>query len=582
MKARTLQRVAAAMMLSLVGASEASAQERTGAEAERIGGVPRETAREIIGVWNAPATRRVRGGFSLAAGDTVRGDVAILGGQSRIGGVVLGQLVAINGDVRLDATSRIDRGLTIVGGELEYDADRPAVGGDVRVWSARIRYREEADTLILEERDLFARFRRQDDDANGTHSDLFLTTGKTYNRVEGLPIYVGPRLRARNGDTRVTAELFGIFRTGDRLVWERENLGHAVRMEVRQGRRGGFLVGGRLYNEVDAVEHWQLRSGEVGLASFLFSRDYRDYWNRHGGTAYAGLFARRGTELRASYGEERWSSRRERDVPSLIDNDVPWRVNPLMDEGVMRLLTISGDLDTRNDRDDPRSGWLLHGEFERGQGTLDRVGLTTPDIRAQGPGDIQYSRIFADVRRYNRLGPAAQLNLRVVAGGWLSGDPLPLQRRFSVSGVDALPGFDFRRVRNDADVGTCATGGDAAYAALGRPAQCERMVLLQAEWKGDFRINPFGREDRFGDRRYVTDRLSADGTWVIFTNSGRGWLLGDRGGLREGTGRVPDIGTWRTDLGGGFDFGGFGVYVAQSVSESGLKPTFFVRLGHRF
>jgi hypothetical protein len=380
----------------------------------------------------------------------------------------------------------------------------------------------------------------------------------------------------------VTAELFGIFRTGDRLVWERENLGHAVRLDVRQGRRGGFLVGGRLYDEVDAVENWQLRNGEVGLASFLFSRDYRDYWNRHGGNAYVGLFARRGTELRASYGEERWSSRRERDVPSLIDNNVPWRVNPLMDEGVMKLLTISGDLDTRNDRDDPKSGWLLHGDFESGRGILDRVGLTTPDVRAQGTGDIQYSRVFADLRRYNRLGPGAQLNLRVVAGGWLSGDPLPLQRRFSVSGVDALPGFDFRRVMNDADVGTCATGGEAAYAALGRPAQCERMVLLQAEWKGDFRVNPFGREDRFGDRRYVTDRLSADGSWVVFANSGRGWLLGNRGDLSVGTGRVPDIGTWRTDLGGGFDFGGFGVYVAQSVSESGLKPNFFVRLGHRF
>ena len=574
--------LAAVLALPCFGVAKIGAQERTRDDTERVGGVPRETAREIIGVWNAPASRRVRGSFSLAAGDTVRGDVAILGGQSRIAGVVLGQVVAINGDVRLASTSRIDRGLTIVGGELEYDADRPAVGGDVRIWSARIRYREEGDTLVLEERDLFARFRRQSDNANGTFSDLLMTTGHTYNRVEGLPIYVGPRLRARNGDTRVTAELFGIFRTGDRLVWERENLGHAVKLEMRQGRRGGFLLGGRLYDEVDGVEGWQLTKGEVGLASFLFTRDYRDYWQRHGAGAYAGLFARRGSELRVSFGEERWSSRRARDVPSLIDNRVPWRVNPRMDEGVMKLLTVTGELDTRNDRDDPKSGWLLHGEFENGNGRLDGVGPTTPNVRAQGTGNIEYSRLFADFRRYNRLGPGAQLNLRAVAGGWLSGDPLPLQRRFSVSGVDALPGFDFRRVLDDADVGTCATGGDAAYAALGRPAQCERMVLLQAEWKGDFRINPFGREDRFGDRRYFTDRLSADGSWVVFANSGRGWLLGDRGDLRVGTGRVPDIGTWRTDLGGGFDFGDFGVYVAQSVSESGLRPNVFVRLGHRF
>lgn len=581
---RTALRVASALLVMMCGgAAAAGAQDRE--EMERVGGVPRETARAIIAVWNAPGTRRVRGDFELAAGDTVRGDVAILGGSSRIAGAVLGQLVAINGDVRLATTGRVDRDLTVVGGEFEYDADRPSVGGDIRVWSARIRYHEEADTLVADDRDPFSRFGRfgRDDDGS-TRSDFLVTSAHTYNRVEGLPMYVGPRLRTRTGDTRFTAEVFGIFRTGDRLVWERANLGHAVRVEMRQGRRGGFGIGGRLFDEVDAVEQWQLGKGEVGLASFLFTRDYRDYWQRHGGQAYVTLFARRGTELRAAYGEERWTSRAARDLPSLIDNDVPWRLNPLFDEGVMKLFTVTGALDTRNNRDDPRSGWLLHGEFERGNGSLDAVAPTTPDVRSQSTGTpVTYSRIFADFRRYNRLGPGAQLNLRAVAGGWLSGDPLPLQRRFSVSGVDALPGFDFRRMIGDkADVGTCATGSDAEFAALGRPAQCERMVLLQAEWKGSFRVNLFGREDKFGDRRYTTDRFSADGNWVVFANSGRGWLLGDRGDLRIGSGRVPETGTWRTDLGGGFDFGGFGVYVAQAVSESGLKPNFFVRVGHRF
>ncbi len=574
-----------AALLALTSTSQAaSAQDR--ADIERVGGVPRETATAIVAVWNAPGTRRIRGDFELPAGDTVRGDLAILAGHARIAGTVVGQLVAINSDVRLASTGRVDRDVTVVGGEFEYDADRPNVGGELKVWSARIRYHEEGDTLVADERDPFSRFSRwgRDDNDGGTRSDFLVTSAHTYNRVEGLPLYVGPRLRARTGDTRVTAEVFGIFRTGDRLLWARQNLGHALRLEVRQGRRAGVGIGGRLFDEVDAVEQWQLRKGEVGLASFLFTRDYRDYWQRHGGNAYVTLFGRRGTELRASYGKERWSSRNARNVPSLIDNDVPWRVNPLVDEGVMKLLTFSGSLDTRNDREDPRSGWLLHADFERGNGTLDVVAPTTPDVRSQSVGTpITYARAFADLRRYNRLGPGAQLNFRAVAGGWMSGDPLPLQRRFSVSGVDALPGFDFRRMIGDkADVGTCATGTDAGYAALGRPAQCERMLLLQAEWKGSFRVNLFGREDRFGDRRYITDRASADGNWVVFANSGRGWLMGDRGDLSAGSGRVPDTGTWRTDLGGGFDFGSFGVYIAQAVSESGLKPNVFVRVGHRF
>ena len=196
---------------------------------------------------------------------------------------------------------------------------------------------------------------------------------------------------------------------------------------------------------------------------------------------------------------------------------------------------------------------------------------------------MTYSRALFDLRRYNRLAPGAQINLRVVAGGWLGGDPLPLQRRVAVSGLDALPGFDFRQMVGTTDVGTCATGNANAYAALGRPAQCERMLLVQSEWKGDFRIDLFGNNEGFGDRRWMAGRFRADGAWVLFANSGRGWLLGDSSDpLRYPSGGIPPIRSWRTDVGGGFDFGSVGVYVAKAISESSLPANVYVRLGRRF
>jgi hypothetical protein len=188
-----------------------------------------------------------------------------------------------------------------------------------------------------------------------------------------------------------------------------------------------------------------------------------------------------------------------------------------------------------------------------------------------------------DLRRYTRLGPSAQLNVRAVAGGWVSGDPLPLERRVSVSGIDALPGFDFRQMVGTTDVGSCARGPEEVYAALGRPAQCERMVLLQAEWKGDFRVNLFGDGDGFGDRRWMAGRFKADGAVVLFANTGRGWLVSaPTGDLRYASGSIPPAKSWHSDVGGGFDFGNFGVYVAQAISQSSLRPNFYVRLGHRF
>jgi hypothetical protein len=563
-----------------------AAQARTRPAESREGGVPRDVAREVAATWNAPATRRVRGAFTLPATDTIAGDLAILDGPATIDGVVLGRVVAMNTDVLLGATARIDGDLTIVGGVLS-DRSRGDVRGDVRAWRARFRFHETDGELIPEsDRDIEARWRRwrRVDSASYTRSELFVTSAHSYNRVEGLPIYVGPRLRARNGDTHTTVDLFGIFRTGERLVWEPDNLGHRVRAELRQGRGRGVAVGGRLFDEVDAVERWTLSDGEVGLASFLLTRDFRDYWRRHGASAYLSAYADERTSLTAGFGEERWSSRRARDPWSLIDDKVPWRANPAVDEGVLRLFTLAGRYDSRNDEEHPRTGWLVQAEYERGSGRLDVRGPTTlPEPLSLTTGDVTYGRALVDVRRYNRLGPLASLNLRAVAGGWMHGDPLPLQRRLSVSGVDALPGFDFRRLLDEADVGTCATGPETTYADLGRPAQCDRMVLVQAEWKGDFRVNLFGDDDDYGDRRWVAGRVRADGAWVVFVNSGRGWLVGDApGDLGRSRGEVPGPGSWRTDLGGGFDFGDFGIYVAKAVSEPGLSPNVFMRLRRRF
>lgn len=556
-------------------------------DGRRLGGVPRDIALEVTAVWNAPATRRVRGDFTVAPLDTVRGDLAVLGGRVRVAGVVTGQVVVLNGDAALIDGARIARSLTVIGGSLEAP-ERPEVGGEIRVWSAAYRYHEDGDTLVAEFdfQSRWARWMDNDDRDNGTRSDFFVATARTYNRVEGLPIYGGPRLTARNGDTRVRAELLGIFRTGDDLSWTGENLGHRALFEVRHGTRAGVAIGGRLFDEVDAVEQWQLSSGEVGLNAFLFTRDYRDYWQRHGGQGYVSLFAGRGSEIRASFGEERWSSRRARNVPSLINDDVLWRANPLADEGVIKLLTVAATFDTRNSASDPRVGWYLRGEYEHGDGTLARVNAMqapTP-LAAQPSSEAVYSRALFDLRRYNRLGPNASLNMRAVIGGWINGDPLPAQRRLSVSGIDALPGFDFRRQLSDVDVGTCAVGDEATYAARGRPSLCDRMALLQVEWKGDFRVNLFGDDDDLGDRRWVFTRMKADGTWVVFANAGRGWLVGprDTDNLVYPKGAVPDLKSWRTDLGGGFDFGNFGVYVAQAVSESGLSPNVYVRLTRRF
>jgi hypothetical protein len=188
-------------------------------------------------------------------------------------------------------------------------------------------------------------------------------------------------------------------------------------------------------------------------------------------------------------------------------------------------------------------------------------------------GSTRYQRAFFDVRRYNRISPSSALNLRLVLGGWVSGDPLPLERRLSIDGPGTVPGFDFRSSGAD-DVGTCAT----ASAPAGRPAECERIGLAQLEYRSDLRIS--FSDVREGARR---TRFRADGAWIFFADAGRGWLVNAPGTtLNFGRRDFPPLSTYRTDLGVGLDFDLLGIYAAKALSVPQEPVNVFLRVRHRF
>jgi hypothetical protein len=239
----------------------------------------------------------------------------------------------------------------------------------------------------------------------------------------------------------------------------------------------------------------------------------------------------------------------------------------------MHLANVRLRIDTRNNEFNPWAGWYLLADFERGVGTIDAVGPTSLGAAGPSPGVTRYQRGFFDLRRYNRIAPNAQLNLRLVLGGWLSGDPLPLERRLSIDGPGTVPGFDFRS-EGGTDVGTCSEGA----APPGRPAQCERVALTQLEYRNDLRISVSAGK---GASRYT--RFRADGAWVFFADAGRGWLVNAPGSvLNVGKRDLPPLSSYRTDLGAGLDFDQFGIYLAKALSKPKEPMNVFVRVRHRF
>ncbi|HEX7939647.1 MAG TPA: BamA/TamA family outer membrane protein, partial [Gemmatimonadaceae bacterium] len=240
----------------------------------------------------------------------------------------------------------------------------------------------------------------------------------------------------------------------------------------------------------------------------------------------------------------------------------------------LHLINGTIKVDSRNDSRNPWSGWFATADYEHGQGDVTSYAPRSLPIGLTSPAKIEYSRVFADIRRYNRVSPGAQLNLRLVTGGWVNGDPLPLQRRFSVDGAGSLPGYDFHSPTVLREL-TCTTGNYVP----GIPGQCDRMALGQIEYRGDLHFNLFTDWD---DDHYMRSRSS--GVWVFFADAGRGWLVGAPGdSLSYSRNKLPPLSTFKTDLGLGLDFSVVGVYVAKAMNAPTNEPVnLFLRIRHRF
>jgi len=565
-----------ACALSLVAAS-ASTQEPEPRRERSASALPRAVVQEIVDLYNAPNTMRADGSLEIVVDREVRGDIAVLNGPLTIAGHVRGRVVAINADVLLKPGARIDDGITVVGGVVEGRNDA-YVAGEIRTYREVLHFHRDGDLIVADRapRDMEEEFddwwdRRSRRKRTRNVNRLTLVSAKTYNRVEGLPIYFGPYMRHEYGALAFKLDLFGVIR----LKFEdsrpgADNFGHNVRGEIRLGPIG---VGGRGYDVIEGVENWQLSDPEVGLASFFLHRDFRDYYNRHGGGLFAALYAGQKAELTFSYSGERWASRSARDPWTLFRNSEKWRPNPAMENTVVHLLGANLRIDTRNDKEDPTTGWLISADYERG--LRDGDTLTLNGAGAVFDTDSRaYNRGFLDFRRYNRLAPDAQLNFRLVTGGWVGQDALPLQRRLSVpGGAGSLPGFDFRRPSGALDLGTCNV-----VARPELPANCDRIALAQVEYRGNLHVDLFGWDPDWGWD------VDSDPTWVLFADAGRGWMVGDRadGRLTYKTSEIPAFTSFRTDAGIGLELDGFGLFLAKALSHGNEPPNFFVRLRHRF
>jgi hypothetical protein len=549
--------------------------------------LPSDVRALVVKRWNGANAIRTFDPLDVEDRDVIQGNVAVARSPLTLGGHVTGNVLVVNADVILRPTAHIDGELTVVGGDVE-GRNEARVDGATRIYRQPMPFREEGELIVATDDDThpraednwWTRIERRHD-GSWTQALRVVQAGP-YNRVEGLPIQLGPVLREETPWGSVRVDAAAIIRTASTFSSEEADVGHDLRTEVRTGHRGGLGIGARLFNVVDPVESWQLSDLETALSAFVSRRDYRDYFQRHGLNGFVTLYGAQDLSLTGSYGVERWSSRGRHEPFSLLKGDVAWRANPAVDEGLFHIANATLKFDSRSDPDEPWSGWLANANIEHGTGSLTSVAPESGPIATRAAVQSnQYTSAFFDVRRYNRLGPSAQLNMRVVLGGWLGGDELPLERRLSVDGPGTLPGFGFRAMRDGSNVSTCSSEPESA--AIGTPAECDRIALAQIEYRGDVKL-PFTGGLTW-PRQYHGSH--GDVVWVLFADAGRGWKVDSpdappQPGLTYGRGAIPSLSTFRSDVGIGIDVSGIGIYAAKALSTPAEPVRFFIRLRHRF
>src|SRR5688572_9059659 len=491
-----------------------------------------EQADSLVTFFNRPETTRLTGDSRLPE-QTQLGDVAIVGGELALAGHVTGSVVVINGSIRFEPGSRVDGDIHVIGGPI-LGAEN-AQARSITIYRELIRYDLQDGVLIHRSERLRDELRAGRQFPFGRF-DFVVAARGSYNRVEGLPVHLGPRVALGHSNPTVLDATL-IVRTA-----EFDDPGFILRFEQFIGGRRAARVGFRWSDEFVAIEPWGLSDRENSLATFLIHRDYRDHYLRDGWAAYFRL-GREGLPLGlgVAFTEFDVATAPVNDPISILYNSDDWRAQPFV--AAQRYATLNTEVryDTRNDRRDPAAGWFA-----------------TVGVELELKGSERYRYGLADVRRYARLSPNAKLSFRGVVAGSINGEALPTFRQQSLGGEPSLPAYELHQF----DCGGHASG---IYG-------CDRLALVQVEYQSNFRaLSRVAR--RVGRDFGLLDNIK----WVAFVNSGRAWVEPEGATANRNRGLSDFV----TDTGFGLRFGVVGVYWAIPLSDRGTSTNFFVRLGPR-
>jgi hypothetical protein len=405
--------------------------------------------------FNAATTTSVVGGLTVRSDTTYDGDLAVVDGPLVIAGTVNGTVVAINASVEIWDGASITGDVIVLGGTLR-DEMGSRVEGSMRRVSTQVPVRVVDGILEMTDEPRTTSTRRTRpsySDRSRTSASILLGLGGTYNRVEGLPLRLGLKFGWRKSNTRVELRGYGIFRTAREFKTSINGIGYYADGTIRFGGsrdRGSWAwspsvtFGGRAFEVVKPTQGWPLAINEVGWATFLWHRDYRDYFLQTGFSGFVDVDPVRYLKLSGEVARVEEQSIDQRNPWTPFRKDQPWRINPIIDAGDYTIVTTAAEFDSRPSRRVGASGWYVRVAWDHGIGENIVENPLPTSVREPLPTDsYKYDRATVDLRRYQRFGRRGQFRLRALWEGTIGRDPLPIQRRYSLGGPDPMNGYAF-------------------------------------------------------------------------------------------------------------------------------------------
>lgn len=366
-----------------------------------------------------PVDRRV-GDYLVPRSETVRGDLVVAVGQVTVAGEVRGSVLAVRGDVMLDSTGRVYGDVVAIDGRIDRLAGS-VVEGDMVEMSAEA-MQNGRSKWSDRQRGYDRRY-----DRSGWDDEREEPFVLRYNRVDGL--FLGPRLprRYRSGGFADLAMYgFGGYAFASKK-WQ-----HQLGAELHLHFLDRTTIGVEAHDFTATEDEWIIPEDENSLAAFFVREDFRDFYRGDG----FGLYASQklgAVKVITGYHDEHISSLPKETDWSLFGGDKKFRDNPAIDPGRLVTVTAGLNVDSRNHPRWPRQGWLIAAQSE----------FSRPDFHS----DFDFDRFIIDIRRYQPLDWAQNLDLRLRVGS--ARGILPAHALYDLGGISTLRGYDFKAFTGD-------------------------------------------------------------------------------------------------------------------------------------